>query len=158
MTRRTPQSQDEWFRCAVRYLARFDRTVAHVERFLRRKGASPACIASTTRRLRQLRYLDDAAFAKRWVESRLARAPVGRDRLNADLLGLGLSEALVAKVVQEAIGSVDEETLARKAIQKRIRKGPQLSPRQQAAFLRRRGFGEETIERMIGTVDREQGT
>ena len=149
MTRRIPQSQDEWFQCAVRYLARFDRTAVQVERFLRRKGASPSCVESTTRRLRQLRYLDDAAFAKRWVESRLARYPVGKERLNAELLRSGLSDALAAEVIRETFQSIDEETLAREALRSRVCKGRQLSLRQQAAFLRRRGFDEEIIERMI---------
>ena len=40
MKRRIPQSGDEWFHRAVRYLARFDRTAAQVERFLTSKGAS----------------------------------------------------------------------------------------------------------------------
>jgi regulatory protein len=57
----------------VRYLAQFDRTAAQVERFLTRKGASSAQAKQILSRLSTLRYLDDRAYAARWIETTLAR-------------------------------------------------------------------------------------
>ena len=59
MKRRIPRSGDEWFHRAVRYLARFDRTAAQVERFLTSKGASPSQVKQAITRLSAHKYLDD---------------------------------------------------------------------------------------------------
>ena len=149
MKRRVPQTRDEWFDRAVRYLARFDRTAAQVERFLTSKGASSTQTKRVVSRLSALRYLDDRAYATRWVETMMARRPTGREGLKSGLLTKGLSETLVDEVIGEALQDVDEETLARRALQRRRRNSHRLRPRQTASFLRQRGFAEETIERII---------
>jgi regulatory protein len=142
------QSPEEWLQSAVRYLARFDRTAAQVERFLTSKGASPDQARQTIGRLFDLRYLDDRAYASRWVETRLARRPMGRERLKAELMAKGVAEALADSAIGEALQAVDEEALARRAFRS-WRKGRRALPRQAAQYLRRRGFEEETIERII---------
>jgi regulatory protein len=141
----------------VRYLARFDRTAAQVERFLKSKGASPAQARQAISRLSDLRYLDDHAYAIRWVEARLARQPMGRERLKVELVAKGVAEALAEKVIRDALQEVDEETLARQALRMQRRKGRRLLPGQAASLLRQRGFGEETIERIIGEGSEPEG-
>ncbi|WP_455388471.1 regulatory protein RecX [Petrachloros mirabilis] len=148
MKRRVRQSPEMWLERAVRYLARFDRTAAQVERFLTSKGASPAQARQTIGRLLDLRYLDDRACASRWVETWLARRPMGRERLKAELLAKGVAEALADKTIGEALQAVDEEALARRAFGS-WRNRRQALPGQAAQYLRRRGFDEETIERII---------
>ena len=154
--RRVPQSGDEWFHCAVRYLARFDRTAAQVERFLTRKGASSTQAKQVINRLWTLRYLNDRAYAARWIESAMARRPMGHERLKSELLTRGLSEALADEVVGGALQDVDEETLARRALRIQRRNG-RLHPRRTAYFLRQRGFAEETIERIIANCTETEG-
>ena len=125
MTRRIPQSGDEWFHRAVRYLARFDRTAAQVERFLTSKGAPAAQVKQVMTRLSAHRYLDDRAYAARWVESTLARRPMGRDRLKRELLARGLGESLADDAIIEGLQGLDEETLARRALRLKGRdRGP----------------------------------
>jgi len=147
--RRVPQFPEKWFQCAVRYLARFDRTAAQVERFLTSKGASPAQARKTIGRLSDLRYLDDRAYASRWVETWLARRPMGRERLKAELMAKGVAEALADRTIGEALQVVDEESLARRAFRSWRGKDRRVLPGQAAQYLRRRGFGEEIIERII---------
>ena len=155
--RRVPQSGDEWFHRAVRYLARFDRTAAQVERFLTSKGASSTQAKQAINRLSALRYLDDRAYATRWVEATMARRPMGRDGLKSELLARGLADALADEVIDEGMQEVDEETLARRALRVQRRKGSRLLPRRTASFLRQRGFAEETIERIIGDCTETEG-
>jgi regulatory protein len=155
--RRRPPSGDEWFHRAVRYLARFDRTAAQVERFLISKGASSNQIKQVIHRLSALRYLDDRAYATRWVETMIARRPTGREGLKSALLTRGLSEALVDEVIGGALQDVDEETLARQALRIQRRNSRRLLPRQTASFLRQRGFAEETIERIIRDYTETKG-
>lgn len=148
-TGKRPQSPEEWLQSAVRYLARFDRTAAQVERYLASKGASPARVRQTISRLSDLRYLDDHAYATRWVEIRLARQPMGRERLKIELLAKGVAEESADEVIRDALQEIDEETLARQALRLQQRKGRRLLPRQAASLLRQRGFEEEIIQRII---------
>ena len=155
--RRVPQSPEEWVQCALRYLVRVDRTVAQVERFLMSKGASATQAQRTIDRLSDLRYLDDRAYARRWVEGRLARKPMGRERFKAELLAKGVAEALVDGAIGEVLQAVDEEALAWRAFHL-WPNGRRALPRQTAQYLRRRGFEEETIERIIRGCTDTQGS
>lgn len=144
-----PSSSEEWLHLAVRYLARWDRTVAQVEQFLLSKGASATQVKQTVSRLSDLRYLDDEAFAGRWIESRMARQPMGRERLSAELQARGIGEAVAEKAVRTALSKVDDETLAKQALKSWQRKGRRVTVFQAVRLLRQWGFEEETIERTI---------
>ena len=149
MKRRIPQSADEWFHRAVRYLARFDRTASQVERFLAGSGAPPRHVKQIISRLSALRYLDDRAYGVRWVESTLARRPMGRERLKHELMAKGLGEALANVAVVEGLQGMDEDTLARRALTLKAAHRGQFSRQRTVFLLRQRGFGEDTIERII---------
>jgi regulatory protein len=133
----------------VRYLARFDRTAAQVERFLTSKGASSGQIKQVITRLSALKYLDDRAYAARWVESTLERRPMGRDRLKNELMARGLGESLADVAIVEALRGIDEEALARQALRHKGRYRRPVPRQRKVSFLRQRGFAEETIERII---------
>lgn len=150
VTGNVPQSSEQWLSCAVRYLARWDRTAAQVAQFLRNKGASPAQIQRTINRLSDLRYLNDHAYAVRWLERRLARKPMGRERLKAELLATGVAESVVEGAMGEALQGVDEEVLARRALTMKQGRGGRLPLVKAARLLRQWGFEEDTIDRMMG--------
>ncbi len=141
---------------ALRYLARWDRTVSQVEQFLRAKGATPAQAKHTLGRLSDLRYLNDRAYAERWLERRLVRQPMGQARLKAELQAKGIADPVADMAIREALRQTDEETLARRALKATQRTGRQVTPAQVVRLLRQRGFEEDTIDRMIG-LDREEG-
>jgi len=148
---------EQWLHLAVRYLARRDRTVAQVEQFLRDKGAFPAQAKKTIGRLSNLRYLNDRAYAERWVEKRLARRPMGRERLKAELQAKGIADTLADGAIHKGLRGVNEEALARRVLKARQRRGRRLTPVQALRLLRQRGFEEETIDRIIGArIEREE--
>lgn len=155
---KSPQNSDPWLQSAVRYLARFDRTTKQVEEFLRTRGASPAQIARTIRRLVTLRYLDDSAYAERRIASRLARGPFGTARLRAELLRRGLPEVVIDAALRRTPGEVDQDALARRAVGLKQRRGGRLSPQQTLRLLRQRGFDEDVISRIMGEwLETERG-
>lgn len=133
----------------MRFLARQDRTVAQVEQYLESKGASPVQVRQTVRRLSDLRYLNDQAYARRWLDNRLASRPMGRERLKMELQARGIADALADQVIADAFRDIDEEALAYRALKTAQRRGRRLTRLQTARFLRQRGFSEETIDRMI---------
>jgi len=154
--RRTgPSEPDQWLHLAVRYLARWDRTAAQVEHFLKDKGASAAQAKQTIGRLSDLQYLNDRAYVQRWLGSRLARKPMGREGLKAELVAKGVAESLAERGIREALREVDEEALARRALEVRQGRGGRLAPVRAARLLRQWGFEDETIDRIIGARDDE---
>jgi regulatory protein len=150
-------SSDQWVHIAVRALARGDRTTAQIERLLVAKGASPAQIRVAVRQLTSLKYLDDEAFASRWVERRLSRMPMGRARLQDELLATGCSEHIVHATLRAAYRKVSEQDLAMQVVTRASRTASAKTPGRVARLLSQRGFDEDTIETMMGPLMREGG-
>lgn len=147
---------DEAVRLAVGFLARQDRTVAQVEKFLAARGASPSQIKQVVHRLTDLRYLSDQDYAQRWVERRLSTRPMGPERLKAELQAKGISDALADRVVAGAFRTTKEEIVAHRALQTKQSRGQPLTPVQMERLLRQCGFEDETIERVIGECQRKE--
>lgn len=148
-SRATPSGPDDVLRLAVRFLAYRDRTTAQVEQFLTSRGVSSLQAKQAVRRLSDLRYLDDAAFARRHAEKRLASRPVGPEWLKAELQAKGIADRLADQVVAEVFRSIDEKSLAQRLVRKAQRPGHRLTPVQIGRLLHQRGFTEETIDHII---------
>jgi len=82
--------------------------------------------------------VDDQAFAQRWARDRMARKPMGRFRLEAELQAQGVDDTIIFNTVED-IYAVALQLLNARAV----------TP----AFLRRRGFSEDTIESVLRTED-----
>lgn len=132
---------------ALRYLARSDRTEAQVKGYLARIGASAVRTRTIIRRFHERGYLNDAGYAQRWARDRLARTPMGRDRLEAELLAKGLTTVLVSETLDGLYGEGQERALA-EALARR--------PSVTSSFLRRRGFQEDIIESVIRNTGHEE--
>ena len=157
MSRRvTAPSPDYWLQLAVRALARSDRTVAQVERLLAAKGASPSQVRATVRRLTSLRYLDDAAFAARWADRRLARMPMGRARLHEELLATGCPEHIAQATVRAVYRTVNERDVAMQLVTMAGGATAKPSLGRLTRLLGQRGFDEDTIETVMGPLMREE--
>jgi len=134
---------------ALRYLANRDRTEAQVRGFLSRAGASAPRAKDVIARFFRLGYLNDAVYAQRWAGVRLARRPMGRDRLEAELLAQGLDRATVAKTLDKVYSKQNERDLARSLLSRRIGSGTRRTDAARAGLLRRYGFREEVIEELL---------
>jgi regulatory protein len=149
-------SPEQWLQLAVRALARGDRTKAQIERLLAAKGASPSQIRATVRRLTSLRYLDDVAFAARWADRRLARMPMGRARLQEELLATGCPEQIVQATLRATYRKVSERDLARQVATMAGRTTSAQTLGRLARLLNQRGFDEDAIETVMGPLLREE--
>ncbi|MGH7229784.1 MAG: regulatory protein RecX [Nitrospiraceae bacterium] len=129
---------------ALRYLARRDRTETQVKTYLDRLGVSSTQARSLISRFRSLGYLNDEVYAVRWARTRLERRPMGRERLQAELIGQGIDPAMTARTLDMVYGEITERDIARKLL-----KGRGASP----ALLRRHGFSEETVEAFFGAEE-----
>ena len=127
---------------------------SHFERELERKlaqrGYPDTEVAETLERLRGEGLLDDRRTAKEFVRSRLARAPVGRQKLRADLYRRGVPSEVIDEAL-EALTPDDDREPAREAAERwrRTRWRPGRDAERQRAALARhlagRGFSKRAI-------------
>lgn len=135
---------------ALRYLARRDRTEAQMRIHLTRLGQSSAQIGSVIKRLVERGYLNDERYALRWASERLAHRPMGRERLEAELIGQGLERDLVERTLDQIYGERSERDLALALLRRKQDVRNPASRSGGATLLRRYGFAEETIEAVLG--------
>lgn len=86
---------------AARFLEARPRSVAEVRRRLTGTGYRVSLVDEVVERLVELRYLDDGAFARAWVESRDRARPRGEHALRRELQLKGVDRALVDEVLGE---------------------------------------------------------
>ena len=132
---------------ALRLLEYRQRSVNELARRLAAKGHSQDVIEEVIAGLRRVDLLDDAAFSKQWVRSRLAQRPTGRRGLNWELRRKGIPNDLIDEALQE-ISDEDELEAALKAIHGKLKTAtsdPSGEKRRLVSLLRRRGFGWETV-------------
>lgn len=135
---------------ALRYLARRDRTEAQMRTYLTRMGESSAQVGSMIKRLVERGYLNDDRYALRWASERLAHRPMGRERLEAELMGQGLERDLVVHTLDQVYGERSERDLALALLRRKHDVRNPASRSREAILLRRYGFAEETIEAVLG--------
>jgi regulatory protein len=121
------------------------------ERLSRRRGFRREAVDHAMRRMRELGYLNDAAFARFWVESRQAATPRSKRALAFELGRKGVAR----DELDAALDGVSDDAAAYEAAQRRLRVlqglDRQTFERRLGAFLNSRGFGygvaRSTIQR-----------
>ena len=132
---------------ALVYLAHRPRSEREVRDRLRRGSFDAAAIDAVIARLHEWRYLDDADFARRWVENRAAHRPRGRRLLQQELRRKGIDAETVNDVIAEAeLDEVAAATeLARRQLGTTAEEDPAAARRRLTAYLARRGYGYDVI-------------
>ena len=144
-------------RSGLRHLARRAFARTDLDRRLRRKGHPPEAVTTALDRLAAQGLLDDAAFARSYVETRAARGR-GPLRVQRDLGAMGVERSIVDRAIAEAWPkSVPPEELARALAAKRLKQLGSGLPRQALRrrliqYLGRRGFGGSVAGKVVGEV------
>ena len=119
--------------------------------YLGRLGATSAHVGRVIGRLLDRGYLNDERYALQWASDRLARRPMGRARLEAELIGQGVGRGATARALEHAYGGRSERELALVLLRRTGgARDPTKRPRD-ASLLRRYGFTEESIEAVLGS-------
>jgi len=139
---------------ALRYLDYAPRTGAEVRRRLARDDFSEEVIGAVIADLERAGLLDDARFSRDWVESRQRRKGFGRVRLADELRRKGVDR----EQIDEAVDTMNEEAefaaalaLARQRLSPAQRHDTG-ARRRLAAYLQRRGYNWEIIEKVFAQV------
>lgn len=130
------------------------RSTKEVNDHLRKKSFDAAACSHAVKRLKELGYLDDAEFARFWVESRDTHRPRGKRALAWELRRKGIADSVIEDVLARFAG--DERTLARTAARKRAATLASNDPMEfrskLGAFLARRGFGYDVAEQVVNEL------
>lgn len=149
------------FRAALRHLERRAFAARDLARRLGRRGHGPEAVGAALRRLHALGLLDDAAFARQYVETRAARGR-GPARLRRDLLALGVADTVAdAAIAAHWPEGSDLAGTTRGLAERRARQlGTLPRPvlrRRLLAYLARRGYAGRDVGRIVAEVLGERG-
>jgi regulatory protein len=137
---------------AVDLIAYRPRSVHEVQQRLKKAGADDETIASVVERLKAAGLLDDQAFSRAWVESRVRANPRSKRMIAWELRQKGVSGADITAALEEA----DDADAAYRAALRRLPRLQSLEPRERErklmAFLARQGFDFGTIESVITKI------
>jgi len=141
---------------AADLLTRRPWTRAELARRLIRRGASGEVADTVVADLTARGYLDDAAYARQWVESRSARG-YGAARLRAELRVRGVDAAMV----DAALGGLTPHAtldralaLARRRLSVIARGRPERVAPRLSEYLLRRGYAQSVVVRVVRELTR----
>jgi regulatory protein len=172
------QEMQSVYEGAIRFLSYRPRSAREVEMRLRKKGHAPEQIATVIEKLRAQRYVDDAEFARFWVQQRMAFSPRGPRLLRSELRQKGVASEVVDAVLAEQVEAQEESeqraeevaalwgettgdapapgsdlanalALAQKKWRTFGRLDPQTARRRLSGFLMRRGYDYGTVDSVI---------
>ena len=122
---------------------------------LKRKGFGEEAIETVMTEFEQHGRIRDEKFAQAWVKRRQRSKPRSRKMMRHELLDKGIDKTTVDRTL-EAIDDTQEAELALHAAQRQAKRYKSLeqhvAKRRLHAFLLRRGFGHETIQKTIKSV------
>jgi regulatory protein len=145
---------------ALRLLALRDHSCREMRTKLAERGYPEEVIAGTIKRLIELDYLNDGAFAVRWARHLACDKLDGNRRIEAGLFAKGIEKDLIAFAVSEAAAELDEKERLEKLIAKKT-KGrllENLDPDERQKLARalfRKGYPQRLIYDQLGKSTEE---
>lgn len=140
---------------ALRFLTYRPRSIAEMTHHLQAKAVPEELIAATIQRLEQAGLLDDAAFARYWIENRENFRPRAARALRCELRRKGLAEDTIAA----ALAPLDEEDsayrLAASQAQRLRHADAETFRRRLGSYLARRGYDYEIVRDTVERLWRE---
>ena len=141
--------------CALALLEFRDRTERELRQKVKEREYSAGEVEETVLFLKEYRYLDDAAYAERYIRTCAARK--SRRQIRADLERKGVSREIIDLQLQEEY--VDEDSQIRKLLEKKgYEPGKSMEHaeyRRLMGALGRRGFSGEAIRRVMESMREE---
>jgi len=151
------ENQHKATNLALNFLAYRPRSEGEIRQRLRKADFPDTVIETTLDKLRDWRYVDDADFARRWIENRSAHRPRGARLLAQELKAKGIASDTMVEAIDEA--ELDEQADALTIARQRARQLADLEPavreRRLSGFLARRGYGFDIIRTTLNSLRSE---
>lgn len=124
------------------------RSEKEIRERLQRKGFGPQTIEDAVGFLKQKKFLDDDAFAKLWISSRIKK-PFGMRRIRQELRIKGIDTQTIDKRFADLKGVYSEERVIDEIVRKKLdsqeKDGLQAAKRRLYAYLLRKGFSPDKV-------------
>ena len=138
------------------------RTEKELRTYLEGKAAqyrnNSSIVDEAIKELKELGYIDDRRFTESYILSHQNAKQKGKFLMRNELLQKGVSERIVDSYLEE--NPLDEETLARQALQKRWPRYAQLDKikrfKKAHDFLRRNGFSYDVVKKTIEEMEEKR--
>jgi regulatory protein len=144
----------------LRLLTAAPRTRAELAAALSRRGVPDDAAQAVLGRFTDVGLIDDAAFARAWVESRHYSRGLSRRSLSAELRQHGVE----AEEIREAVSTLDpdqEVATARRLVEQKMAgtrgQPPEVRIRRAAGTLARKGYPPGLVFRLIKEVLEQEG-
>lgn len=145
----------------LRLLTIAPRTQAQLAQALHRRGVPDEAAETVLSRFADVGLIDDAAFARAWVESRHYSRGLSRRSLSAELRRQGVQ----TEEIREAVDTLDPEqevATARRLVEQKMAgtrgQPPEVRVRRAAATLARKGYPPGLVFRLIKEVLEQEGS
>ena len=145
----------------LRLLTLAPRTQAQLAAALHRRGIPDETAEAVLSRFADVGLIDDAAFARAWVESRHYSRGLSRRSLSAELRRRGVQ----TEEIREAVDSLDPEqevATARRLVEQKMAatrgQPPEARARRVAGTLARKGYPAGLVFRLIKEVLEQEGS
>jgi regulatory protein len=145
----------------LRLLAIAPKTRAQLARALHRRGVPDEAAEAVLARFADVGLIDDAAFARAWVESRHYSHGLSRRSLSAELRRQGVE----TEEIRDAVDTLDPEqevATARRLVEQKMAgtrsQPPEFRARRAAGTLARKGYPAGLVFRLIKEVLEQEGT
>lgn len=141
---------------ALRLLARRAYTEYEIRRHLLEAKVPEVVVERVIAWLLELGYVDDRAFAHAWVEDRAERKGVGPLLLSYELSQRGVAPEIIRETLAALMNDERMETIAITQAERRLARYKNNGTRETYgkiyAFLQRRGFPSEVIQRVLSRL------
>jgi len=135
----------------LRFVTLRPRSQKEIDDYLRRKKVHESLYESLIEKLKHFELLDDAKFAKWWVDQRIAFKKISSRVLKLELGRKGIDKNIIDTVLQE--NPFDEKKMAKDLLQRRAYKWENLDPKiakqKKFQYLAGKGFSWEIITELL---------
>jgi len=138
------------FAKSIRFLSFRPRSEKEIKDYLTKKRFSEKIIFPIIERLKELKYLDDLDFAKRWVEVRQKEKNRSKFAIRLELKQKGIDIDIIEKVIGKA---QEDFKTAKDIFEKKKERLSHLSndefEKKIIPFLQRKGFSWDIIQKLL---------
>jgi regulatory protein len=140
-------SDDKAYGLTLDYVVRRMRSVGELQDYFRRKKYEPELAEQIIAKLTRGGYVDDAEFARRWVENRRLFKATSSRRLQLELQQKKVSSDTIQAVLAE--DETDERKVLRELVTKKRKQSRYQDDQKLIAYLARQGFNYDDIKSVL---------
>lgn len=140
---------------ALAYIAMKSCSERQLFQYLKRKKFDDQFIHETVHDMLEAGYINDYEFSLSYIRSRRQRKAVGKNMLVKELGGKGVSRKIIERAIRESGADRDDvDEVYSLALKKydRLKEKPNALAKV-GMFLRQRGFGHDTIQKVLRRLD-----